>query len=190
MKLLSIAVLTVMLLMSNTVLAQDSVVVVEDKTPTKIGFGGFRWDDGAIGSYGTGIKIPATDVWLFTYADFGKDGQSGNVEAAYLVNIRDVYNDIPFLSKVPVLSQIMNHTIFDKIIAGPILGPDFDIVDTGSEEESGHTSYLRGAIGFMGVYQLFDKSGISGYVKKKLSLDNESMAGNNWVAGGALYIAF
>lgn len=174
--------------------AQDTTEVVEaNPMPTKIAFGGLRWDNGAIGSYGTGIEAPfLKDFWVFTYADFGED-QSGNIEVAYLRNVREVFNDIPFLSKFPILSQIMNHTIFDKIIAGPILGPDFDITGggKGSEgEDLGHTTYARYAVGFMGVYKIFDNSGAAGYVKRKLSFDNESNAGNNWVAGGALFIAF
>jgi len=184
MKTLLVLALTVFILMSNTVFAQDTLEVNE--AITEIGFGGIRYEDGFVGSYGTGFNL-YEGLWLFTSGDFGEE-QSANVEGTYLVNVEDAFMFVPYLRDIPILKEFFSKTIFDKMYIGPLLGPNFDFTDNIDNVERDALTYVRGAIGAMGTYHAYKNIGAWGYVKRKVSLDDESMIGSKWVAGGGLYL--
>lgn len=171
----------------------DSMMVAHETTVNKIAYANIRLQDGrVVGSYGMGIKLPITlpvvgDLWSFSSLDFEQEGQAANVNFAVLANVEDVFNTIPYLRDMPVLKQLFNKTIFHKVRMGPLFGPDFDIQNPPGGDA---ITYARLGIGFIAVYDVFESAGLNLSVKRELSMDNESAAGNDYHIGGGAYIAF
>lgn len=142
-----------------------SFTVAQDSTKNLV-FGGFRYDNGPLFSFGYArdiVKGPAGSLYTFNYTDFG-NYQSVNSEIAYMFN-------------------------YNKFYVGPIAGPNSDWYGA-SELPGPAVNYIVGAAGGLLAYNFTTDWGAWAYGKYKFTFADDNMYKDGFVAGLGLYYSF
>ena len=127
-------------------------------------FGGMRYDDGFLLSYGTAVPLN-DNLWTFEYFTWGDPYGDLNVELAYIV------------------------PVYKGLNLGVLAGPNVDWYDDAGDGIN-PVAYLIGASGGVATWD-FGDLGLWGYYKYKFTFDPDgNQYQDGYAAGGGLYVWF